>query len=522
MPEMVCQAGRSAIAVLLVSALAGTSSAQERVDTIVPPVAPQPAILAMETRPIDLGSALRLANVQNPDLMLARQRVVESQALRQLAAAQFLPTINLGTNYDNHTGVLQQSNGNILSVNRSAVYVGAGSGAIGSGTVNIPGIFLGGNVAEGVYGFLVRRQIVRQSEFASIAARNDAFLAVTLTYAELLRAEGRLAIARQAAAEARQVADLTANYAKFQEGRPADANRAASELAAREAQVQEAEGNVVIASARLCRVVNLDPSIRLHPTDAFVVPNPIVPDPVPLCELIALGLLRRPELASQRAAIRAAFLSLEGAKVLPFSPTILLGYSAGGFGGGSNLVSPAFGGFNSRTDFDAIGYWTIQNLGVGNLALIRAADARLKVSKFQELAILNRVRAEIAEAYARSHARFAQIGTGEQAVRAGLEAFREDYNRILARGGREVLPVELLNSFRLLARSRQDYLDAIVDYNRSQFELFVALGQPPADALARPVPTGGFAPSDLRSPSAPGSTPPPPPAGPGPFNGAGR
>jgi hypothetical protein len=47
---------------------------------------------------------------------------------------------------------------------------------------------------------------------------------------------------------------------------------------------------------------------------------------------------------------------------------------------------------------------------------------------------------------------------------------------------------------RLLARARSAHLDAIVDYDRAQFELFVALGQPPADALARPVPTQGVTP----------------------------
>jgi hypothetical protein len=49
------------------------------------------------------------------------------------------------------------------------------------------------------------------------------------------------------------------------------------------------------------------------------------------------------------------------------------------------------------------------------------------------------------------------------------------------------LPIELLNSLSLLGRSKIGYLDAIVDYNRAQFELYVALGQPPADTLARPV-----------------------------------
>ena len=117
------------------------------------PVSP-PTILRPEVQPIDLDTALRLAGVQNPELNVARQRVLEAVAVRQLAAARFLPSINPGMNYDTHSGNLQQSNGNILSVNRSAVYVGAGSFAVAAGTVNIPGVFLGGNTAVGIFNYL--------------------------------------------------------------------------------------------------------------------------------------------------------------------------------------------------------------------------------------------------------------------------------------------------------------------------------------------------------------------------------
>ena len=116
-----------------------------------------------------------------------------------------------------------------------------------------------------------------------------------------------------------------------------------------------------------------------------MVPQPIVPDPMPVAELIALGILHRPELAAQRAAIQAALMSLDGAKILPFSPTTLVGFSAGGFGGGSNLVRPIFGGLGGRTDLDAIVFWTIQNLGVGNIAMIRMANAQLSVTQFHRL-----------------------------------------------------------------------------------------------------------------------------------------
>jgi outer membrane protein TolC len=475
------------------------------------PVSP-PSILHPEVKPIDLDTALRLAGVQNPEFNLARQRVLEAVAMRQFAAAQILPSINPGMNYDSHTGNLQQSNGNILSVQRSAVYVGAGSNAVAAGTVNIPGVFLGGNTDVMLFTYLESRQLVRQRQFESVAVRNQVFLKVALAYCELLRAEARHAVALQALQEVRTIARLTAAYAETGEGRLADANRAATERQRREALLKQVEAEILTASARLCELLNLDPSIRLHPTDACAVPQPIVPDPIPVSELLALGLLRRPELSAQRASIIQALLALDGAKVLPFSPTFYIGFSAGGFGGGSNLVRPIFGAFGGRTDFDVIAYWTLQNLGVGNAALIRGANANLQIRRFQQLEVLNMVREQIAEAYARTHARFAQIETNESAIESGLLSFKQDLERILTRR-RDVLPIELLDSFRLTAGARLDYVDAIVDYNRAQFELYVALGQPPADSLARPVPTSGVAPSGvnpdnpMRRPSAGGDAP---------------
>jgi outer membrane protein TolC len=412
--------------------------------------------------------------------------------------------------------VLQQSNGNILSINRSALYVGSGANAVAAGTVNIPGVVLQGNLAVSVYGFLASRQVVEQREFANWAIRNQAFLATALAYSELLRAEGTRAVTMQVRDETRIVARLTAAYAEEGRGQKADADRAATELARREAEFQGAEGAVLTTSARLAEVINVDPSIRLHPTDAWVVPHPLVPDPIPVAELIALALVRRPELFERRAAIQEALYALGSAKALPFSPTYLLGFSAGGFGGGSNLIRPVFGGFGGRTDADAVFYWTAQNLGVGNMALINVARSRVGIAQYQQVAMLDRVRAEVAEAYARTHARFAQIGTTEQAVRTGTNGFREDLSRIEGAVG---LPIEVLDNLRLLARARFEYLGAIVDYNEAQFQLFVALGQPPADALAHPVPTAGVVPRGQPIPTPPSSAIPPLSATPSPRPG---
>jgi outer membrane protein TolC len=464
---------------------------------------------------MDLGTALRLAGVENPEILLARERISEMTAMRQYAVAQLLPNLNLGTNYDQHNGPLQQSNGNILNVNRNALYFGLGANAIAAGTANIPGLFYNLNVGVGWYGFLTARQRVRTAQFNSDAVRNEILLRVCLGYMDLLRSDGRRAIAAQNREQASEVARLTAEFANAGQGRKADADRAAVELRRRDLELTQAEADTLVASARLCQLLNLDPSTRLKPIDGWVVPTPLVPDPIPLPELLAIALLQRPELAARRSEVQTSLYELSLAKVLPFSPNVIMGFSAGGFGGGSNLIAQPegfvngsgervqtsrFGNFGGRSDFDVVLFWTFQNLGVGNLAQVRAADSRLRQMKFRELETLNRVRAEVAEAQARVFARFQQIDSTEKAVRAGREAYSEDLTRF--RGG-QGFPLELVDSLRILARSRYEYLDAIVDYNRAQFELWVALGKPPANVLARPVPAELVPPPQIDVPAGP-------------------
>ncbi|MFO0824740.1 MAG: TolC family protein [Gemmataceae bacterium] len=189
--------------------------------------APPGTILAADEFPIDLASALQLAGAENPELMLARQRISEVSAIRQLAAAQILPNLNVGTNYDNHNGALQQSTGNILNVNRDSLYVGLGAAAVGSGTVNIPGLNYNLNIGASWLGFLSARQRVTTATAVSEAVRNDVLLRVCLAYCDLLRSQGRRAIAVKNRDEAANLARLTAVYAAAGQGRKADADRAA-------------------------------------------------------------------------------------------------------------------------------------------------------------------------------------------------------------------------------------------------------------------------------------------------------
>jgi hypothetical protein len=65
-------------------------------------------------------------------------------------------------------------------VNRGAVYLGAEADAIAAGTVNVPGVFLGGNIGRGIFADLTSGQVVVRRESATLAIRNLVFLRVAL------------------------------------------------------------------------------------------------------------------------------------------------------------------------------------------------------------------------------------------------------------------------------------------------------------------------------------------------------
>ena len=108
---------------------------------------------------IDLSSALRLAGVQNLQIVVAQQRVEAAVAVQQLAAAQILPNLNFGTNYDSQSGVVQSPTRPDPRAQPQRPLRGGRRQAVGSGTVQIPGVQYNINISAAIFNYLVTRQI---------------------------------------------------------------------------------------------------------------------------------------------------------------------------------------------------------------------------------------------------------------------------------------------------------------------------------------------------------------------------
>jgi len=86
--------------------------------------------------------------------------------------------------------------------------------------------------------------------------------------------------------------------------------------------------------ARLARAISLDTGRAIMPADVTVVPIDLMNPQSDASSLIRTGLATRPELKESQALVAAACEAFQREKYAPFVPSVLLGYSTGGFGGG--------------------------------------------------------------------------------------------------------------------------------------------------------------------------------------------
>src|SRR5262249_30653771 len=150
--------------------------------------------------------------------------------------------------------------------------------------------------SDAIYEPMAARRLVTGSRAAVNVATNDALLAVAEAYFDLQLASGRLAIAREAAANARALADITQSYVRAGEGSEADHRRALAEFKHQRKNAQFASGLLLVESADLVRRLVLNPRSVLAPVEPAEAIVRMIPDEALLDDLIVEGLRQRPEL----------------------------------------------------------------------------------------------------------------------------------------------------------------------------------------------------------------------------------
>jgi outer membrane protein TolC len=442
---------------------------------LVPP-GPSPSGPDVKVLPIDLPSALRLANVSNPTIGVARERVREAYARLREAQVLWLPDLEAGPTYVRHDGLVQNAAGLVFPVSKWNFFIGGGP------TLTI-------DTSDAIFAPLIARRQVQAQEAAAQAVTDDIQLNVALTYLDLLRVYGALAINAETLTKAGEMLKVAqaAEAAGFGKT-PADANRARAEVALRRQERIDLEGDAAVVSARLAQLLLLEPTLDLRPTDPAVLPIALVPD-APLDDLVAIGLMNRPELAESRSLVAAALERWRQTRIGPFIPRLEVSYFAGEFGGGTHDEPQRFGG---RGDGLAQAVWTVHNFGAGEIARNQVSRAQYNEAGLRSVEVQAQVAAEVTGAAKLVRSRQRTLDSAQEAVRQAEETWRRVLKWTREVGFRRIKQIEaleLLIAEQALNEARMRYLNEVIEFNRAQFRLYWAMGQPPQCALSQAVAT---------------------------------
>ncbi|HZU39240.1 MAG TPA: TolC family protein, partial [Gemmataceae bacterium] len=432
--------------------------------------------------PINLPTALQLANARPIDVAVATQRIRQAAAQLEQAQVLWLPTIDVGIDYYHHDGRIQDTAGTVSDNSHGGFMVGAGPYAVFA-------------LSDAIFQPLAARQDVRARQAALQTARNDSLLAVSQAYFNVQQARGELAGAEEIARRINQLVERTRGLVASGVVPELEVFRARAAAATANQALQRARADWRVASADLVRVLRLDPAAVVEPLEPPQLRVDLVALERPVDDLIRLALTNRPELASQQALVQATLERLRQEKLRPLIPSLLLrGFStpvtgtlAGGLYGGG--VNDNVGNFGARSDFDIQLLWQLQNLGFGNRALVHQRQAENQQAVLELFRTEDRVAAEVAQAYAQAQTAAQRIKDATEELQAAAESANKNVQGLgqskLAGNVLILLvrPQEVVAALQALGQSYADYYTAVADYDRAQFRLYHALGQP-AQALA--------------------------------------
>lgn len=410
-----------------------------------------------ETFIIDLPTVLRLANAQNLDVQIAREKLKEAKAARDSAMLQFFPWLSPGFTYRGHDNFIQTVNGQIIQAHKQSY---------------APGVTVGGQweIGDAIYKSLAAKQQVRAAEFGADAQRQATAFNAVQTYFELSQAQAAVRIAEEAI-------QISTNYeAQLQAAVEAglafkgDALRARVQTEKNHLTLIQAVEQRRLLGSRLAQTLHLAPTTELIAKDEDFAPVLLVDTNKTLQFCIAEALANRPELKQSGALVKAAEQTKKGAMQGPWIPSASAQVFVGGLGGDSDAGPSRFG---EQEDYFFGLSWKIGPGGLFDSSRTRSAEAKLKIAELETQKLRDEISQQVVDVFIRMQSIDSQLASARRAVSAAEDALKlAQLRKEFAVG----IVLENIQAEQDLTRARLDFVRAVAEHNRMQYLLQRTLG----------------------------------------------
>jgi hypothetical protein len=426
------------------------------------PAAPAKAL------PVGLDTVFRLAQDQNAQVLLAREKVNGACAEVDAATLGWLPHLYVGPAWYRHEGGIQNEDGTLTHSSTGAIF---------------GGMELDGTLDLRQYAFekvKAQRDVWQQKgELSRITT--DTLRQASETYIDLLqaRSEEALALAQIAREE-----DLLRFLKGLNDpGYQAELDTIASDLAGYRQLAQRMRQLQQGASARLVYLLNLDPCTQLVPVDDRLTAFELIDATPAPCELVSRALAAGPgvrELEGLIGLIQNSMAQAQGPS--RFLPIFEVRMAEGAFGAGPGDDMR----WDNRWDLGLQARWDLSGLATGK-SQQRLAESKLQQAHLSLVDLRGKLAAGVQESREAVLSGRSQIPLAEERVKHSADAYRRHNDVRREPEDKRAIVRELLLNVRSLREAEHDYLDTLNAYDKAQLRLLLLLGPtapPPAGVAA--------------------------------------
>jgi len=460
---------RYPVALVLVAACfaTGCASPPQRPPDDRPSVAPatQPtAALSLEGSAIqpmyremlavDLPTIARVAKARGLDIQEARQRAKAYEGRYESSVEAVFPVIAPAFTYQHVEGANQNANGTLVLTNFNNILP----------AITVQWIVNPGRVVYDIVASKRRLEAARQQEAAS---ELDTLRAAAVQYYEIVLAQAKVAVARQAVAQAEEALRLTSRRVRTGNALAADESRARASLAGRRQDLLVAVNDFYQASVALSVTLDMDPTVTLVPASGQIAQISLVREDLPVEQMLAMAVKFRPDLAVARSLVAAARADKGAVSWGALGPQLQAAYTFGGIQTGLHGNTSAL--YEQQRASAGAGF----ALGPSTFGQLKTAEADFRTAAVRVERQLDAVRAQVVAAQQTSATNAALLPVAREQVAAAEEALRLAQSNL--RAGTMLL-IDVLQAEDELNSARLRYALAVAHYNQSQVNLLAALG----------------------------------------------
>lgn len=422
----------------------------------LPEAAPAPAACCAPV-PIGIDTVFHLAEDQNAQVGVARARLHQALAEKDVAADKWIPEIYAATGYYRHEGGI---------LNPDGTFVHSSFGALFSG-LELAGRI---NLQEYAYAQVNARRNILQQKGELSRVTSETLLDASNTYIDLLAARTGQAIAHDIEKHLQDVFERAQKYESVEKAGAYEVARVQAELDGERRAIYTLEQQAKAAAAKLNYLLGLDPCTELIPVDNRLVPFELIDANRQCCDLVNQALATGPGVEEMEQLLALIHESIEKSKGPGrLLPSFQFALAEGAFNGGPGDDTR----WDNRFDIGVQAGWNLTQL-LTRRNREKVTDAKVEQAHFAYQDLRGKLAAGVQEAQAAVLGGRDQIRMAEQQMDHAGKAYNLAHvrltNAVPGASGDVVVAIDAL------ARAQVNYVNSTSAYDKAQLRLMILMG----------------------------------------------